>query len=301
MSATTADRPIDRVAFVTGGSRGIGRQTVLALARAGRQVGFCYSSDADGAHETIEAVEHEGGKAVAVCANVADAAAVDTAFGEIESAFGPVTILVNNAGITRDGLVVRMSDDNWNDVLDTNLTGAFHTIRRATPAMMKARFGRIVNVSSASAHIGQAGQANYAAAKAGIAGMTIGMARELKKYGVTVNAIAPRARTPMTEINPRFAAPDTGFDRYDPANISPMVAFLASDAAADVSAQVFVVLGDQVNRMRPAEIMATVENGGKRWTVEELIAKRDELFAGAPSGIPRWGAPGLDGKPVPAP
>jgi 3-oxoacyl-[acyl-carrier protein] reductase len=181
----------NRVAFVTGGSRGIGRETVLALARAGHPVGFCYSSDADGAHATRDAVEELGGKAVAVCADVSDVETVDAAFREVESAFGPVTVLVNNAGITRDGLVVRMSDEQWGAVIDTNLTGAFHTIRRATPAMMKARYGRIVNVSSASAHIGQAGQANYAAAKAGLVGLSRSVARELARRNITCNVVAP--------------------------------------------------------------------------------------------------------------
>ena len=143
VSASTADR----VAFVTGGSRGIGREIVLALARAGHPVGFCYSADSEGARETREMVEQAGGKTVVVQADVADADAVDAAFREVESAFGPVTVLVNNAGITRDGLVVRMSDEHWRAVVDTNLTGAFHTIRRAAPGMMKARYGRIVNVS----------------------------------------------------------------------------------------------------------------------------------------------------------
>jgi 3-oxoacyl-[acyl-carrier protein] reductase len=181
----------DRVAFVTGGSRGIGRETVLALAAAGHPLAFCYAADAGSARETVEAVEHAGGKAVAVQSNVADAESVDAAFREVESTFGPVTVLVNNAGITRDGLLVRMTDEQWNAVIDTNLTGAFNTIRRATPAMMKARYGRIVNVSSASAHIGQAGQANYAAAKAGLVGLTRSVARELARRSITCNVVAP--------------------------------------------------------------------------------------------------------------
>src|SRR5207253_5245024 len=122
---------------------------------------------------------------------VAETDAVDAAFREVETSLGPVTILVNNAGITRDGLVVRMSDEQWGAVVDTNLTGAFHTIRRATPATMKARFGRIVNVSSASAHIGQAGQANYSAAKAGLVGLTRSVARELARRSITCNVVAP--------------------------------------------------------------------------------------------------------------
>lgn len=181
----------DRVAFVTGGSRGIGRETVLTLAAAGHPVAFCYSSDATAARETVETVERAGGKAVPVQANVADPDEVDTAFREVESAFGPVTVLVNNAGITRDGLLVRMTDEQWSAVLETNLTGAFNTIRRATPGMMKARYGRIVNVSSASAHIGQAGQANYAAAKAGLVGLTRSVARELARRNITCNVVAP--------------------------------------------------------------------------------------------------------------
>jgi 3-oxoacyl-[acyl-carrier protein] reductase len=181
----------DRVAFVTGGSRGIGRAAVVALATAGHPVAFCYSSDEAGARETQQAAEAVGGKALAVRADVADAASVEAAFAEIESAFGAVTVLVNNAGITRDGLVVRMSDENWRAVIDTNLTGAFHTIRRATPAMMKARYGRIVNIASASGHIGQAGQANYAAAKAGLVGLSRSVARELARRSITCNVVAP--------------------------------------------------------------------------------------------------------------
>jgi 3-oxoacyl-[acyl-carrier protein] reductase len=241
--------PTDRVAFVTGGSRGIGRETVLALARAGHQVGFCFSSDADGAQETQEAVERAGGKAIAVCASVADVTAVDTAFSEIESAFGPVTILVNNAGITRDGLVVRMTDDNWSDVLDTNLTGAFHTIRRATPGMMKARFGRIVNVSSASAHIGQAGQANYAAAKAGLVGLTRSVARELARRNITANVVAPGPIvTSMTnDLNDdwrRQVETAVPLGRFGTAEeCAAVIAFLCSEPAAYVTGAVVPVDG----------------------------------------------------------
>jgi 3-oxoacyl-[acyl-carrier protein] reductase len=244
-----SESAVDRVAFVTGGSRGIGRETVLALARAGHRVGFCYSSDAGGARQTAESVEQAGGKAIAVCANVADAAAVDTAFGEIESAFGPVTVLVNNAGITRDGLVVRMSDDNWNDVVDTNLTGAFHTIRRATPGMMKARFGRIVNVSSASAHIGQAGQANYAAAKAGLVGLTRSVARELARRNITANVVAPGPIvTSMTDdltddwrTQVEAAVPLGRFGTAE--ECAAVITFLCSEPAAYVTGAVVPVDG----------------------------------------------------------
>ena len=202
-----------------------------------------------GAAETREAVEQAGGKAVAVCADVADADAVDAAFREIESAFGPVTVLVNNAGITRDGLVVRMSDEQWGAVVDTNLTGAFHTIRRATPGMMKARYGRIVNVSSASAHIGQAGQANYAAAKAGLVGLTRSVARELARRNITCNVVAPGPIvTSMTdELTDEWRAQvETAvpLGRFGTAEeCAAVIAFLCSEPAAYVTGAVVPVDG----------------------------------------------------------
>jgi 3-oxoacyl-[acyl-carrier protein] reductase len=234
------------VAFVTGGSRGIGRATVIALARAGHAVAFCYTTDDDGARVTQEAAERTGAKVLALRADVADRDAVDAAFGETESAFGPVTVLVNNAGITRDGLVVRMSDEHWRDVINTNLTGAFHTIRRATPAMMKARFGRIVNVSSASAHIGQAGQANYAAAKAGLIGFTKTTAVEVARRGVTVNAVAPGfVETELTNgVNgDRFLETVPARRFGTPEEIAACVRFLASDDASYVTGTTLTVDG----------------------------------------------------------
>jgi 3-oxoacyl-[acyl-carrier protein] reductase len=240
---------VERVAFVTGGSRGIGRATVVALARAGHPVAFCYASNEDGARATQEAAEHAGGKVLAVRADVADANAVDAAFREAESAFGPVTVLVNNAGITRDGLVVRMSDEHWRDVIDTNLTGAFHTIRRATPGMMKARYGRIVNISSASGFIGQAGQANYAAAKAGLIGLTRSVARELARRAVTCNVVAPGPIvTSMTENlsddwrgEAERAVPLGRFGT--PEECADVVTFLCSDAAGYVTGAIVPVDG----------------------------------------------------------
>ena len=180
-----------RVAFVTGGSRGIGRATAVALAAQGHRVALCYSQDESGAKETAVAIEAASGTALPVCAAVDDVAAVDAAFSEIESTFGPVEILVNNAGITRDGLIARMSDESWDEVLGVNLSGPFHTIRRAVPKMMRARFGRIVNVASVVAHAGGAGQANYSAAKAGLLGLSRSVARELGSRGITCNVVAP--------------------------------------------------------------------------------------------------------------
>jgi 3-oxoacyl-[acyl-carrier protein] reductase len=187
----TAPVPEGRVALVTGASRGIGRATAIALAAGGMRVAVGYATDADAAAATVAAIADTGGTGHAVALRVEQAESVDAAFGEIEATFGPVEVLVNNAGVTADGLVMRTSDDAWDRVLGVNLTGAFHTIRRATPRMLRARFGRIVNVSSVVAHLGGAGQANYGAAKAGLVGLTRSVARELGGRGITCNVVAP--------------------------------------------------------------------------------------------------------------
>jgi 3-oxoacyl-[acyl-carrier protein] reductase len=238
-----------RPAIVTGGSKGIGASICVALARQGRPVTFCYSSDEAGAAQTVAAVEADGGKALAVRADVCDVNDVDRLFGEAEAAFGPTLVLVNNAGIARDGLLVRMTDDQWNAVLQTNLTGAFHTIRRATPGMMKARYGRIVNISSVGGHIGAAGQANYAAAKAGLLGLSRSVARELARRNVTCNVVAPGPiDTAMTEGMPeewRKTAQDTvPLGRFGtPDECGATVAFLCSEAAGYITGVLLPVDG----------------------------------------------------------
>ena len=238
-----------RVAFVTGASRGIGRATCVALASQGHRVAFCYGSDDAGARETEAAVREGGAEVLAIRAAVGDAAAMDAAFTTIEDACGPVEILVNNAGITRDGLLARMSDEAWDDVIRVNLTGAFQTIRRATPKMMRARFGRIVNVSSVGGHLGGAGQANYSAAKAGLLGLSRSVAREYATRGITCNVVAPGPIvTSMTEtLGEEWMRSTEGHvpvGRFGtPEECAAAIAFLCSDVAGYITGVLLPVDG----------------------------------------------------------
>jgi 3-oxoacyl-[acyl-carrier protein] reductase len=238
---------MSRVAFVTGASRGIGRAIAGELSRAGHRVACCSSSD--GAKDAQAEIEQAGGEALAVRADVGDAEAVDAAFGEVEAAWGPVEILVNNAGVTADGLIARMGDEQWETVLRTNLTGAFHTIRRATPKMMRGRWGRIVNVSSVSGQAGTPGQANYSAAKAGLLGLSRSVARELAPRNITCNVVAPGPIvTDMTEAMPadwRTLMEATGpLGRLGTADeVAAVVAFLASEPAGYVTGALVPVDG----------------------------------------------------------
>ena len=239
-------------AVVTGGSRGIGRAIVLRLAAQGADVAFSYRGNAAAAEETALAVRSLGRQAVPVRGDVSDPAAADALIKAALEAFGKVDILVNNAGITRDDLIMRMSLEAWQDVINTNLSGAFYAIKAVTRPMLKAKGGRIVNITSVSGQAGQTGQANYSAAKAGLIGLTKATARELASRGITCNAVAPGFV--LTELTQNLAQPlqdeitaRTPLGRFGtPEEIANAVAFLASDDAAYITGQVLAVDGGLV-------------------------------------------------------
>ena len=238
-----------RVALVTGGAGGIGRATALALAQAGHRVAVCYRSDKEGATETAAAAREAGAEALALPADVIDPGALDEAFKEVEATWGPVQILVNNAGVTQDGLILRMGDAQWSDVLRTNLDGAFFAIRRAAPGMVKGRFGRIVNIGSASGSTGAAGQANYAAAKAGLIGLTRSVARELASRNITCNLVAPgpiatAMLDALTDERKEELARLTALGRLGTSEeVAAAVAFLCSEEAGYITGAVVPVDG----------------------------------------------------------
>ncbi|OBZ34143.1 3-oxoacyl-[acyl-carrier-protein] reductase [Megasphaera sp. DISK 18] len=241
-----------KTAIVTGGSRGIGRAAALTLAEAGADVAVIYAGNTAAAEETVCLIEEKGRKGLAIQCDVADEAAVTAMVKDVKKELGRIDILVNNAGITRDGLLMIMKEADWQAVLDTNLTGAFHCTKAVTRLMMKQRSGSIINITSVVGETGNAGQANYAAAKAGLIGFTKSVAKELASRNIRCNAIAPGCiETDMTAV--------LGEDTVDamiktipmgrvaqPEEVAKAVLFLASDDASYITGQTLNVDGGMV-------------------------------------------------------
>src|ERR1700691_3750888 len=293
-----------KVAIVTGAGRGIGREEALLLAAEGAKVvvndvGRSLAGAADDEHpaeEVVALIKKNGGEAAV---NDDDISSWDGAAHVVEQAidtFGALDILVNNAGIVRDKMSFNTDESDWDDVIRVHLKGHFAPIRHAA-AYWRNRAkageevtGRIINTSSEAGLYGNAGQANYGAAKAGIAAMTGSLARELGRCGVTANAIAPRARTRMTENLCGGMAKkddDGGFDAWDPKNIANLVTFLAAPESADINGQIFVVFGGNVYAMSAFQPVGQVTRDSA-WTPQELLDAKGELFKGIDSGVPKF-------------
>jgi NAD(P)-dependent dehydrogenase (short-subunit alcohol dehydrogenase family) len=285
-----------KVAIVTGAGRGIGREHALALAAAGAKVvvndlggsSAGEGQDAAPAQQVADEIKTAGGEATANFDNVADFQGAENMIKQAVGDFGRLDILVNNAGIIRDRMLVNLSEDEWDAVIAVHLKGHYAPTRHAAAYWREQSKagnqinGRVINTSSPSGVFGNVGQTNYGAAKAGIAAFTIISALELARYGVTVNCLAPNARTRMTEQTfGEIAVPEGEFDAMDPGNISPVVVALAADEAQNITGQCFFVYGGVVNVLKPWDVGTAISKDG-RWEADELLGRLKESF---PQGI----------------
>jgi NAD(P)-dependent dehydrogenase (short-subunit alcohol dehydrogenase family) len=270
-----------RTALVTGGARGLGRAEAEVLAARGANV--VVADIADPA-QTVESIVNQGGNACGICLDLAESPSVEELFAFALTAYGDVDVVVNNAGMVRDGMSFNLSLEDWDAVLAVNLTAPFLLSRLCARHWRErhrtgARAPRaIINTSSESGLYGNAGQANYAAAKAGLAALTVTLATELEPYGVRVNAIAPRARTDMSERAFGELAREARFDPYSPVHVAAIVAWLASEAAAGVTGNVFVVHGAGVELLEGWRPRRRLERDSP-WSDAELVDLRNRLFS----------------------
>lgn len=295
-----------KVAVVTGGGRGIGRGEALLLAAEGAAVvvndlGVAWDGSESSerpAESVVQEITAAGGRAVANYANVATEEGAEDLVAQAIEEFGDLHVVVNNAGVLGDGMLFSIEPSLWRSVVDVHVLGHFF------PTRVAAQYWRqrakevgggddthraVICTSSESGLFGNAGQTNYDVAKMGLVSFAMAASRELAKYGVTVNTIAPRARTRLTTTtfegtsrSGEFGEVGAGFDPMDPENIAPFVAFLATDAAREITAQTFIVYGGAVARVRMAHVESTIVKHGDRWTVDELAAESKKLFEELP-------------------
>ena len=285
-----------KVAIVTGAGRGIGREHSIALAHAGAKVvvndlggsAAGEGQDSAPAQQVADEIRGLGGQATANFDNVADFQGAENLVKQAVGEFGRLDVLVNNAGIIRDRMLVNLSEDEWDSVINVHLKGHYAPTRHAAAYWRQESkagnpvAGRVINTSSPSGVFGNVGQTNYGAAKAGIAAFTVIAALELGRYGVTVNCLAPNARTRLTEQTfGDIPVPEGGFDAMDPANISPIIVGLASDDAANITGQCFFVYGGVVNVLKPWDMGISLSKDS-RWEPEEFVTKLKEAL---PDGI----------------
>jgi NAD(P)-dependent dehydrogenase (short-subunit alcohol dehydrogenase family) len=266
-----------RIVAITGAGRGIGRAEALELARLGARL-VVNNRSAPAGEAALEAVRAAGGEAVLHLGDVSDMATAQGLVQAAIDAFGGLDVLVNNAGMVRDRMLVNMSEEEWDEVVRVNLKGCFAPLRQAARywrdcSRAAPRQAAVINTTSSAGLFQNVGQTNYAAAKAGVASLTVTAAIELDRYGVTVNAVSPFAATEMSAhlIDPAIRM-DGGFDRYDPGNIGPLIGWLAGPDARDVTGRVFQVKGSMVGVVEGWLMGPTAESGGGRWTQEGLSA-----------------------------
>ena len=294
-----------RIAIVTGAGRGLGREHALELARQGAKVvvndlgtsGAGEGASSGPADEVVALIKDMGGEAISNGNDVADFEGARQLVRQAFETFGGLDVLVNNAGFLRDRMLVNATEDEWDAVVRVHLKGHFAPLRHAAAYWRdeakagRPRQARIINTSSGAGLQGSIGQGTYSAAKAGIAGLTLVAAAELGRYGVTVNALAPAARTRMTEaaFAATMARPDSGFDAMDPANVSPVVAWLASEDSADVTGRVLEVEGGKICVEEGWRHGPTVDIG-RRWESDEVGSALRDLIAKAEPPEPVYGS-----------
>jgi NAD(P)-dependent dehydrogenase (short-subunit alcohol dehydrogenase family) len=285
---------INKVAVVTGAGQGLGREHALLLSEYGASV-VVNDLNEEAATQTVKDIEAAGGKAITDFSNIATFDGAEELINKAIETYGSLNILVNNAGILRDAMSFNMTQEQFESVISVHLVGHFapsHFAAKYWRSQYKAGnevYGRIINTTSESGLFSNIGQANYAAAKAGIASMSTVFAKELANYGVTSNAYVPRARTQMTETIPgakEFMQPTEGeFDIWDPKNISPLVVFLCSPQASEITGQTFAIFGNEIYRFNPYTVASKMTKADQ-WSVEEIGENLDSLFEGnATKGI----------------